>query len=199
MLSVIINVISSDFFSNIISLLELICTFVALVIGMEKVSELIREHSKRKRQAIFSYHINLKIYIRRLKKLLSDSNNNPLKTLYFFSADERIRNEAKGYERLAEDLYDLSKDFLNYLSSKPEQIPAVTSQDIKNWDALIEELVEYLTDFVLYQSGVSLPNMNTKEKIKKYHKDVLENFNQITKMINKLEDDYIDELNKEKM
>lgn len=193
----IVESMSSDFFANIISLFEFICTLLALLIGVEKVSELLREHNKMKRQAIFSYHINLKIYIRRIKKLLSDSQNYPLKTLYFFSPIDDIRSEGQGYERLVEDLYDLSKDFLSYLSSKSDQIPAAESNKIKQWNGLIETLVDYLTDFTLYKSGAYIPTLRNHEGIKLYHDNVLKNLNDIINMIQELEKEYIDDLNNE--
>lgn len=59
--------ISSDFFANILSLFELLIAIVAFFIGGKKVLELIQDYNKRKNRAIYGFHVNLKIFIKRIK------------------------------------------------------------------------------------------------------------------------------------
>ena len=119
--------ISSDLFANVLSFLELLVALVALVMGVDKVSELIKQYNNRKNNSIFGFHANLKIYIKRIRKMTTNNNKEPLKTLYLLSPIEKIRASAKGYENFSIRLCDVSHKLLDFLSSKSEQIPATVN------------------------------------------------------------------------
>lgn len=193
------EVIGSNYFANVLSFLEFIVALTALVIGGKKVSELISEYNARKHQAIFSYHINLKIYIKRIKKLTTDNTGAPLKTLYQLSSIKVLRDESNGYETLSKNLYNISQNFLNYLSSTSEQIPATDDYSkIKKWDALLEKMVDFLLDFTLYGSGAYLPSLKDTNSIIAYHHDLINTLTNIEKMIKVIENKYINELKNER-
>ncbi len=169
------NCISSDFIANIIAFISLVITIVALVIGGKKVSEALEEYRKKKRAAVFSYHMNMKIFIMRLKRLVTNSEGEPIKSLYLFSSEEEIRQNGYGYEGMAERLVDLSKKLLDYLSTESDQIPASsTDADLEIWDNLIDKLVDFLSDFLLYNTDCYLAGFDYEEGIKEYHKEFIE-------------------------
>ena len=170
-----LNCISSDFIANIIAFISLVITIVALVIGGKKVSEALEEYRKKKRAAVFSYHMNMKIFIMRLKRLVTNSEGEPIKSLYLFSSEEEIRQNGYGYEGMAERLVDLSKKLLDYLSTESDQIPASsTDADLEIWDNLIDKLVDFLSDFLLYNTDCYLAGFDYEEGIKEYHKEFIE-------------------------
>lgn len=187
--------ISSDFFANILSFLELLIALVAFVMGVDKVSEFIKQYNNKKNNAIFSFHINLKIYIKRIRKLTTNNTQAPLKTLYFLSPNEKTRDEAKGYENLSKELCNISHNLLDFLSSKSEQIPATDDYSkIGVWNESIEKLVDNLLDFTLLGTGAYLPDFNDLDGINKYHGDLIEVLNKIEKMIDVVESKYIQDL-----
>ena len=139
------------------------------------MSEALEEYRKKKRAAVFSYHMNMKIFIMRLKRLVTNSEGEPIKSLYLFSSEEEIRQNGYGYEGMAERLVDLSKKLLDYLSTESDQIPASsTDADLEIWDNLIDKLVDFLSDFLLYNTDCYLAGFDYEEGIKEYHKEFIE-------------------------
>lgn len=169
-LRVLYNGIGSDFVANILSLGSLVVAIIALIIGGKKVSEALEEYKRKKRAAVFSYHVNMKIFIMRLKRLITDSQCKPTKSLYLYSGETQIQEMGIGYEKMAEGLVDLSQRMLNYLSTESDQIPASTEvSDVEEWDNLIDSLVDFLSDFLLYGTDSYLPDFDNEEHIVNYH------------------------------
>lgn len=190
--------ISSDFFANVLSFLELLIALVAFVMGVDKVSKLIKQYNNQKNSAIFSFHVNLKIYIKRIRKLTTNNKEAPLKTLYLLSPNEKIRCETEGYENLALELCDISHKLLDFLSSKSEQIPATNDYSkIGEWNKLIESLVDILLDFTLLNTGAYLPAFKDIDGINNYHRKLTEVLKKIEEMIDDVESKYIQDLENE--
>jgi len=169
-LRVLYNSISSDFVANILSFGSLVVAIIVLVIGGKKVSEALEEYKRKKRTAVFSYHVNMKIFIMRLKRLVTDSQCKPTKSLYLYSAETQIREMGIGYEKMAEKLVDLSQKMLDYLSTESDQIPASSEvSDVEEWNDLIDSLVDFLSDFLLYGTDSYLPDFDNEENIVNYH------------------------------
>lgn len=188
--------ISNDFFANSISLLGLILSAVTIFVGGIKVSEALREYNQKKRAAVFSYHINMKIFIMRLKRLVSNNQGRPLKSLYLFSSINSIREQGNGYEKVAELLFQLSKEMLDYLSTEPNQIPAsISNSECLEWDQLIAKLVNYLTDFLLYNSDAYLPQFDEEKGIVDYHNELMSILNRLLELIENSKNGLIAEIN----
>ncbi|MCL2284341.1 MAG: hypothetical protein FWC26_13575 [Fibromonadales bacterium] len=182
------HIVSSDFFANIVSFLAFL---IAIIIGSRKVSEILFEFNIRKCNAVFSYHANLKIYIRRLTRIISDDQGEPTHTLYLLSPNSELRDCGCGYEPHAKSLSILSEKFLDYLSAKSEQIPVANSKyEDDEWTISMEKLVNFLLDFCLYGSESYLPNLNTKDKIEKYHNDLTILLNRITELLNGMRSEF---------
>lgn len=172
-LKVLYNSISSDFVANILSFGSLVVAIAALVIGGKKVSEALEEYKRKKRTAVFSYHANMRIFIMRLKRLVTDSQSKPSKSMYLYSSDTQIREMGIGYEKMAEKLANLSQKMLDYLSTESDQIPASSEvADVEEWDKLMEDLVNFLSDFLLYDTNSYLPDFDSEENIVNYHNEL---------------------------
>ena len=160
------------------------------------MSEVIEEYKRKKRTAVFSYHMNMKIFIMRLKRLVTNSEGKPIKSLYLFSSEDEIRENGIGYEKMAERLVDLSKKMLDYLSTESDQIPASsTDEDIETWDCLIDKLVDFLSDFLLYDTDAYLAGFDNKQGIDDYHKEFIKVLDDIIKLIVKSKEDLKQEVN----
>jgi hypothetical protein len=178
----IVHAIGSDFFANIIAFVSLIIAGIAIYIGSRKASEILSEYNAKKLNAIFSYHTNLDIYILRLKRLISDSQGHPLSSLYYFSTDEKIKG--KGSKKTSKRLGDFAENFLNYLSSKSEQIPAATTEEEEHeWDIHLIKLTNYLSDFLLYDSNAAIPHLDNNDDIQIYLDNILTILNEISNLI----------------
>ncbi|MDE5978336.1 MAG: hypothetical protein K2G70_07750 [Turicibacter sp.] len=179
------GVLSSEFVANIISFLGLLIAAISLLIGGKKVTEALLEYKHKKQAAVFSYHTNMKIFILRLKRLISNNQCRPMKSLYLFSSEENIREKGTGYEMIAEKLSELSQNMLDYLSTESDQIPAsVTDGEAEKWDNLIDKLIDFLADFLLYKTDSYLSEFDSEEGIEKYHKELAEVLDNMLILIN---------------
>lgn len=175
--------ITNECFSDFIALVELIIEIVALIIGGIKVFQFFDEYKAKKFDATFGYYANLRVYIKRLRNLTTTNNIEPLGNIFLLSANEHIQK--KGFEDLAKELSDLSNKFLDYLCLKSEQIPIAESKDeAKRWNNLIDTLSNYLTDFILYDTGAYVVELSDEECVKEYHKKFLKTLDAIDVLIN---------------
>lgn len=164
------NSIGSDFYANIIATLELAVAIIAIYVGGVKVSELFTEYRRKRKEAIFGFYVNLGYYIKRIRPLIASDDDYPLKTLYLLSYTLK---DVKGYDKLGEKLSTVSYECLQYLSSKADQIPPASNEDERIlWKKNLDLFVNYLNQFYLIGSGVFLPNLNDKESIQKYYKEI---------------------------
>lgn len=191
-----ICVIGSDVVANSISFFSLIIAIIALCIGGKKVNEILNEYRQKQRSAIFGYHSNLKVFIMRLKRLISDAQGNPIGTLYLFSAEDILQKKGNGYEHMAEKLSDLSQNFLDYLSFESNQIPASMNRTgDEEWDESIEKLVEYLTDFLLYDTKSYISTLDSEDAVNKYHKSLVKTLDKLVSLIGHTKETFRNELN----
>ena len=184
---------SSSFFANAISLLGFGATTITLIVGgkemskkiSEKATEILREFKARKRNAIFGYHQNLGMYVLRVRRLVSDNQGNPMRTLYFLSSEESLRERGNGYETLAGELLELSRSFLDYLSSQGEQIPAAANQQADNeWRELMRIIASYLSDFLLLRSKSYLPRLSDVSLVEAYHRGLILALEKVDSLLN---------------
>lgn len=195
-LKILYKIGSSDFIANIISFFSLLVAVIALFIGGKKVSEALSEYKRKKRTAVFSYHINMKIFIMRLKRLISNNQSKPMRSLYLFSSEDNIRAKGEGYEKIAEKLVELSQKMLDYLSTESNQIPAsITDREAEKWDKLIEKLIDFLADFLLYGTDSYLSEFDSEEGILSYHKKLICVLDEMLILIDRSKNDLREEIN----
>lgn len=186
---------SGDLFANSIAFVELIIAIFTISFGGVKVSQFFAEYKSKKLNAVFGYYANLRMFMKRLKRLTTNSNNEPLGNIYLLSAETEISTKGKGYEDIAKKLSNLANEFLQYLSTKPEQIPvADCKEDADDWNNLIENLSDFLSDFFLYNTGVYLPQLNSENAVRKYHTNLIELINEINKLIEDSSEDCWEEI-----
>ena len=143
------DIINSNGLSNIIALLTLVVGIIAIWVGYNKINEY-------RQEAIFGFHINLFVFIRRLKvyfikkkqltekKDLENANN----IFSLLSSNGDIKKQFySAYESQGEELRDLSLEFLQYLSNAQKQVPPRGCKDRKKWYNDITELVKILNRF----------------------------------------------------
>ena len=165
-----VNFISSDFYANIIATLEFAAAIIAIYIGGIKVSELITEYKRKRKEAIFGFYINLGYFIKRIRPLIASDDDCPLKTLYLLSYT--LKN-VEGYDKLGEKLSTVSYECLQYLSSKADQIPPASNEAERIlWKKTLDSFVNYLNQFYLIGSGVYLPNLEDEESIQTYYQEI---------------------------
>jgi hypothetical protein len=187
----------SSLFANTISFYTLVVTIFLLTIGVKKVSELITEFSERRRTAVFNFHTHLRSYLLRLKALIIDNNQRPLRSLYSLSPNESVYD--KSNSALGKRLSDLACEFLQYLSTKGEQIPpADTKAKWEIWDNKINLLRGYLYNFLLIGTGERLPQFDTEEDIKNEVDELLALMKDIDAIIQEQIDKFYDDLEREK-
>lgn len=187
--------LASDTFANCISFLGLIVAVITLIIGGSKVHEFLIDFNKKKRNAVYSYYSNLKIFINRLIRLTINDQNNALGHIYLLSPNEELRKKYINCKKLSVKLSVLSEKFLDYLSSASDQIPIATNEkEDKNWSNLIEQLSVFLCDFLLFDSGVYLPNLNTEESINKYCNNLYSISQDLLNLIEKSKQEFWNEI-----
>lgn len=180
--SIIYQIIGSDFYANIISTMELFAAIIAIVIGGEKVNELLAEYRRKRVEATFGFYINLGYFVKRIRPLISTDDNKPLTTFNLLSPNESIRKN--GYQELGEKIRQVSLECLQYLSSKSDQVPPASSNsEREEWKKNIDAFVVYLNQFYLIGSGVFLPNLSTDDGIINYYKEILRVLNYIEKKV----------------
>ena len=191
---------SSNFITNVISFGSFLVAIIALAIGGEKVTEVLEEYKKKKRIAVFSYHTNMRIFIMRLKYMVTDSQGKPTKTLYLYSSDMLIRKKGLGYKKMAEKLVDLSQKVLDYLSTESDQIPASSNGTdilaINDWADVVDKLIEYLSDFLLYGTESYLPDFDDENSIIRYHADLIKTLNEMLTLIDRSKEELKNEMKK---
>lgn len=167
------NGISSDLYANVIESIELIVAVTTIIIGGNKLSELIAEYQRKRLEATFGFYVNLGYYVKRIRLLISADDNSPLKTLYLLSPKDELK-DIKGYDILGDKLSTVSQECLQYLSSKADQIPPANSEEERiAWEKTLDEFVVYLNHFFLIGSGISLPNLGTEDNIRIYFEDIM--------------------------
>lgn len=178
-----VDSVGSDFYANITATIELIVAVIALLIGGEKVSEFITEYKRKRMEAIFGFYTNLGFFIKRIRPLIAADDDTPLETLYLLSPTDELKS-IKGYDILAEKLSAVSYECLQYLSSKADQIPPAHNKDERNlWKKNLDIFVNYLNQFYLIGSGISLPNLEDEKGIEIYYQGIKLVFDQIEKKV----------------
>lgn len=186
---------SSDIFANLISFFSLIIAIIALLIGGFKVHKLLADFKTKKRNAVFGYYMNLKIFINRLIRLTINNQNEALGHIYLLSSNEELRDKYKNCKDLSQKLSTLSEKFLDYLSSTSNQIPiADDEKEDENWNNLIDDLVGYLSDFLLFNSKVYLPNLNNVDSVNQYCRELNSLLQKLLCLIEKSKKDFWYEL-----
>ncbi|MDR2712118.1 MAG: hypothetical protein LBB91_03270 [Clostridiales bacterium] len=144
-------------FANILSFTTLLVAVLVLVIGGR---ELIIEFKKRRRHAIFSYYSGLRHYFLRLDILIRNKDKVINPYLYRMSASDR---ETKLQGRR---ICDLAEKFLDYLSTKDEQVPPIGKHEgWKKWDKLVERLTRLLDSLIMLGKGsVAFDSLSSKKK-----------------------------------
>lgn len=180
--------VGSDFYANITATINSIVAVIAILIGGKKVSEFIIEYKRKRMEAIFGFYTNLGFFIKRIRPLIAADDDTPLETLNLLSPTDELKN-IEGYDILAEKLSAVSYECLQYLSSKADQIPPAHNEDERNlWKKNLDIFVNYLNQFYLIGSGISLPNLEDKEDIKIYYQGIKQVLDQIEK---KVEDEIV--------
>ena len=127
---------------------------------------------KLKLNANFGFYINMGTFIKRLRFLI-ETDNMPLATIYQLSPNERLRNSSGvPGQKFAEKLKVLSAEFLTYLSTAHEQIPAVkTIIEFNDWNACYYKLVDYLNWFSAI-NDMYIPKLKDEEGIRLFYSEL---------------------------
>lgn len=170
-MDIFICAVSSDFFANMISVIELIVAVIALEAGGKKVAEWIAEFRKRRTEAAFGYYMNLVYFIMRMKPLIFNDAGSPLKTLYCLSPSSEFRKEAEILNKgIKKKLSDIACECLQYLSSNNNQIPPFKEYDKrKEWKDSLDRLVRYLNQFYLIEDEIYLPQLDSTNGLNDYY------------------------------
>jgi len=140
--------LSSDLYANILTFFYVLAAFLLLIIGS---TEVIAEFKKRRRRAVFSYYSGLRHYFLRLKTLILDNNNKPQQNLFKMGKDDIKTSET---ELRRQRICDFSEKFLDYLSTKDEQVPPVnTYKGWENWDEQVKSLTKHLDSLISLGKG----------------------------------------------
>jgi hypothetical protein len=128
--------------------------------------------------ANFGYYTIIRLYIKRLKKLTSNTDGGVLKeTIYALSPNKNLRDQAiKG---LACELKKTSDSFLSYLSSESNQCPP---KEKKEWNNNMTTLMDFLMDYSLI-GYVFPPAYNEENDIKDQHTSLMTAMNEIEMII----------------
>jgi len=170
-INIIYNVINSEGLGNIIAFFALIIGIITVRIGYNKFNEF-------RQEAIFGFHINIFIFIRRLKvfftkkeQLETENLENANNIFSLLSNNGDIRREYYSvYESKGKELRDLSFEFLQYLSNAQKQVPPKNYENEK-WYNDITVLVEFLSRFsqigkerfyAEYNNPIDILNANNK-------------------------------------
>lgn len=159
--------IASDFFSNTIAFFALISAVVAIYVGRTKLSEILSEYKKRRREATFGFYVNLSCYIKRLRPLVIKIVGNKkegMESLYLLSPLKTLQD--KGQKILGEQLRDIARECLHYLSTQSNQIPpADNTEQWKEWKSELDYFTNALVWFSLIGMKVYRPDFGSKENI----------------------------------
>lgn len=194
------SIVNSDFFANIVSMLELILAVITVIIGGEKVKEFIHEYKRKRVNAIFGFYINLGYFIKRLRPLIMNDSGKPMKTLYLLSPSNEIQKQAKGFEQIGNKLSDVAYECLQYLSTEANQIPPSDYNDTQRmeWKKEIDVFVVYLNQFYLIGSGIHLPTLESEDGIINYCNKIRDILNDIEKKAEKATEDFYKDMINEK-
>ena len=148
---------------NLIIIDNYILTFSAMftaiaTVGLFIVSLFVKNDIlKQQLEAKWGYHQNLLSFIRHLKNLILNNQNNYQPVLLRLS-----ENEYHAYNNdlpTAQSLAKLANDFYHYFESMPNQVPPfINHEKNKEWKIAIQELQEYLLIF----STIDVPQPYSK-------------------------------------
>lgn len=190
--------VAGDLFANLISLGGLVVAIYTLIVGGKKVSNLLDEYRKKRNSALFGFYTNLSLFIKRLRKLTTDSNGSPLGVLNLLSSEDDLREKNKGFMNIGQKLSDLSLECLQYLSNSPKQVPPVTSLSEWNvWHGYMKDLVNFLNYFYTIGSGVYFPDVKTTQEILTFHSNFKELLDKIEGVISKQYEQFFDDMEKD--
>lgn len=197
---IIYSFVGTDFFANLVSLLELILAVITIIIGGEKVKEFIHEYKRKRVNATFGFYVNLGYFIKRLRPFIMNDSGKPMKTLYLLSPSDEIQKQAKGFERLGDKLSTVAYECLQYLSTEANQIPPSDSNDEERieWRNEIDIFIDYLNQFCLIGSGIHLPTLESENGIIKYCNEIQNTMDNIEKKAKKATEDFYRDMTKEK-
>lgn len=192
------RLVGSDFFANLISLLELILAIVTIIIGGEKVKEFIQEYKRKRVSATFGFYVNLGYFIKRLRPLIVNDSGKPMKTLYLLSPSDEIQKQAKGFEQLGNKLSTVAYECLQYLSTEANQVPP-SDYNVERavWKNEIDVFVDYLNQFYLIGSGIHLPTLESEDGVISYCNKILSILDNIERKANKAREDFYQDMMKE--
>lgn len=190
---------ASDFFANLVSLLELILAVSTIIIGGEKVNEFLHEYKRKRVSAIFGFYVNLGYFIKRLRPLIVNDSGKPMKTLYLMSPLDEIQKKAEGFKQLGEKLSVVAYDCLQYLSTEANQVPPFDYNDAERmeWKKEIDAFTDYLNQFYLIGSGIHLPTLESEDGIITYCNEIRGVLDSIEKKAKKATEDFYQDMKKE--
>lgn len=171
-----IHAISSDFTANINSIIGTIIAIIGILIGGKKVTDFISAFKKKKFDAAFGYYINFETYIKRVLFLIRSDNNTPQHIIYQLSANEDLRKNETHKNNLVSKLEKLATEFLSYLSTANEQVPATKGiAEFKEWNENYSTLIEYLNWFSTIDE-IYNPSLDSEEKVNQFFDKIIKVF-----------------------
>ena len=180
----IIEIIGSEFVSNINSIAGTLVGICAIVVGCVKTSDFFSNFKKKKQNAYFGFYVNMETFIQQMRYLIESNTGAPLATIYYLSPNDELRESGNiPGKNLIIKIEKLSLDFLNYLSTSHEQIPVVNNaEEMDVWNKNYTKLIGYLNMFS--SIGVTfVPNLNNDDDINKLIGDIINVFDYFDDLI----------------
>jgi len=142
------------------------------MLGVINVLDTSSYFDKLRLNANYGFYVNMGTFIKRLRFLIG-TDNMPLATIYQLSPNEKLR-DSSGIpgQKFAEKLKVLSKEFLSYLSTAHEQIPAVrTTVEFNRWNDCYYRLIDYLNWFSAI-NDMFIPQLKDEEGVISFYSEL---------------------------
>ena len=117
--------------------------------------------------------MNLFTFIKRMRYLIGTSEK-PFATIYQLSSNDDMRSSGGVPGQIFPNkIKELSEEFLKYLSTAHEQIPAVkTLEEFQEWRTYYDSLIRYLNWFSTI-GNMYLPKLESEQEIKVFYDDLI--------------------------
>jgi len=138
---------------------------IAVVIAFMGGKKVLDRYTEHRLIASASFYAPLRIYLMRLRKsLLGGAVDYPFSCALFALSENwnfgGIESDDEKFIKEKENISNLSKNFLDFLSKANNQFPANDDEDRVSWRQYLEELVNYLVDLENLNRGIRISKLD---------------------------------------